>query len=174
MTDLFDLFVVFLRAGALSLGGMAALPQLRQDLVATGILTEHQVLEAIAIGRITPGPTGLYIMVLGYFAAGPAGAITAMVAAAVPPLSVVATVGLVRRWLLSPLVAGVVRGVVLATAGLLVYTALSLLAPDHQIFDVPAWQLAIALVAAGLTIRGGMHPGLLIAGGALVGIALGR
>ena len=174
MNDLFDLFVVFLRAGAFSVGGMAALPQLRQDLVAPGILSEHQVLEALAIGRITPGPTGFYVMVLGYFAAGPLGAVIAIVAAAVPPLSVIAIAGLVRRQILSAWAAGVVRGVVLATAGLLVYTGLTLIAPDRQLLEVPAWQLVITALGAALTIRGSIHPGLLVAAGALAGIALGR
>lgn len=174
MTDLVDLFLVFLRAGAFSVGGQAALPQLRQDLVATGILSEHQVLEAIAIGRITPGPTGFYIMVLGYFAGGPLGAVVAILAGMVPPLSVIAVAGLVRRQILSAWTAGVVRGVVLATAGLLVYTGSTLIAPDRQLFEVPFWQLALTAVAAALTIRGRMHPGLLVAAGAVVGIALGR
>ena len=174
MTDLFDLFLIFLRAGLFSVGGAAALPQLRQDLVTTGILSEHQVLEAIAIGRITPGPTGLYIMVLGYFAGGPAGAIAALIAGSIPPLSVVVTAGLVRRWLFSPWVAGVVRGVVLATAGLLVYTAATLAAPDRDLLVVPLWQIAVVAVAAGLTLRARAHPGLIIVGGALIGVVLGR
>ena len=174
MNDALDLFLVFLRAGVFSVGGMAALPQLRQDLVTTGILREHQILEALAIGRITPGPSGFYIMVLGYFAAGPLGAVIAILAGAIPPLSVVAVAGLIRRQLLSAWTAGVVRGVVLATAGLLVYTALTLIAPERQLLDVPAWQLAITAIAAALTIRGRIHPGLVIAAGAVAGIALGR
>lgn len=174
MTDLVDLFLIFLRAAALSISGNAMLPQLRQDFVATGILSEHQILEAVALGRITPGPTGLYVMVLGYFAAGPLGAIVAILAAAIPPLSVIAIAGILRRWLLSPWVAGLIRGVVLATAGLLVYTGTVLLAPDGMILSVPAWQLVLTALAFGLTILGRTHPGLVVIGGALVGIALGR
>jgi chromate transporter len=174
VNDLFDLFVVFLRAGALSVGGNAALPQLRQDLVATGVLSEHQVLEALAIARLTPGPTGFYIMVLGYFAAGPLGAVVAILAGVVPPLSVIAVAGLVRRQLLSAWTAGVVRGVVLSTAGLLVYTGLTLIAPERPLQDIPLWQFGIVAVAAVLTMRGLVHPGLLVAAGAVAGIALGR
>ena len=70
------LFFVFLRAAALSFGGQGALPLLREDLVNTGVLSEGQVLEALAIGRIAPGPTGLYIVSLGYFAYGVAGDVT--------------------------------------------------------------------------------------------------
>ena len=174
MTDPLGLFVIFLRAALLSVGGMAALPQLRQDLVSTGILSEHQVLEALVVGRITPGPTGLYIMVLGYFAAGPLGALVALSAGVIPPLSVVATAGVLRRQLLSAWAAGIVRGVVMALSGLLISTALGLLAPDRALFDVPLWQLAIAAGSAMLTLRGGVHPGLMLLVGAVAGVALGR
>ena len=174
MNDLLTLFVVFLRAGATSVGGNAALPQLRHDLVLPGILSEHQVLEALAIGRITPGPTGLYIMVLGYFAAGPIGAVIAMLAGMVPPLSVIAIAGLVRRQLLSAWTAGVVRGVVLSTAGLLAYTGVTLIAPGRDLAAVPYWQLAAAAIAAALTVRVHAHPGLIILAGAVAGVALGR
>lgn len=170
----FELFLVFLRAAALSVGGMAALPQLRQDLVSTGLVTERQILEALAIGKLTPGPTGLYVVSLGYFAAGAVGAVLALIAAAIPPLSMVAVAGIVRRQLLSPGAAGVVRGVVLSTSGLVVATSLTLLAPDRAILDVPPWQLILALAAAALAINGRTHPGVLIVGGAVVGVVLGR
>jgi chromate transporter len=168
------LFLVFLRAAALSVGGMAALPQLRQDLLATGLVTEPQILEALAIGKITPGPTGLYVISLGYFAAGATGAALALVAAAIPPLSLVAVAAILRRQLLSPLVAGVVRGVVLSTSGLVIATSVTLLAPDHAILSVPPWQVLLALIAAALTIRGRTHPGVVVVGGAVFGLAFGR
>lgn len=174
MSDPLELFLVFLRAAIFSVGGQAALPQLRVDLVSTGILTEHQVLESLAIGRLTPGPTGLYIMVLGYFAGGLLGGVIALAAAAIPPLSVVAVAGVLRRQLLSAWAAGVIRGVVLSTTGLVVATSIALLAPDRALLDIRAWQLAIAVAAAALTIRGRTHAGIVMAGGAVVGIALGR
>ncbi|HEV8669207.1 MAG TPA: chromate transporter [Candidatus Limnocylindria bacterium] len=169
-----ELFLVFLRAAALSVGGMAALPQLRQDLVSTGLVTERQILEALAIGKLTPGPTGLYVVSLGYFAAGAVGAVLALIAAAIPPLSMVAVAGIVRRQLLSPWAAGVVRGVVLSTSGLVVATSITLLAPDRAVLGVPPWQLLLALAAAVLAINGRTHPGVVIVGGAVVGIAFGR
>ena len=174
MTDPLALFLVFLKAAALSIGGQGALPQLRQDLVATGILTERQVLEALAIGRITPGPTGLYVVSLGYFAAGVAGAVIATVAAAIPPLSMVVLAGAIRRSLLTAWAAGIVRGVVLATSGLVIATSVSLLAPDRALFDVPPWQIAVGLVAAVVVIHGKTHPGLVLAGGAALGLVFGR
>jgi chromate transporter len=63
--DALALFAVFLKASALSLGGLSSLPLLRADLVAPGIATDDQVVQAIAIGRISTGPNGLYIVSLG-------------------------------------------------------------------------------------------------------------
>lgn len=174
MSEVVDLFLVFLRAATLSVGGMAALPLLREDLVATGVVSERQVLEALAIGRLTPGPTGLYVVTLGYFAAGLLGAVLALVAAAIPPLGIVAVAGIVRRHLLSAWAAGVIRGVVLSTSGLVVSTAITLLAPDRAILGVPPWQLALAIAAAALAIHGRTHPGVVVIGGALFGIVFGR
>lgn len=174
MTDPVALFWIFLKAAALSIGGQGALPLLRQDLVATGILTEHQVLEALAIGRITPGPTGLYVVSLGYFAAGWLGAAIATLAVSFPPLSMVALAGVIRRQLLTAWAAGVVRGVVLATSGLVIATSITLLAPDRAIVAVPLWQILVAFASAAIIVRGRTHPGLVLAGGAVLGVLLGR
>lgn len=169
-----ELFLVFLKAAVFSVGGMAALPQLRQDLVSTGLVTERQVLEALTIGRMSPGPTGLYVVSLGYFAAGLAGAAIAVVGAALPPLGLVAFAGAIRRQLLSAWAAGIVRGVVLSTSGLVVVTSITLLAPDRAILSVPAWQLALAAVSAALAFDGRTHPGIVIVGGAILGLVFAR
>jgi chromate transporter len=168
------LFVMFLRAAALSVGGQGALPLLRQDLVATGLLTEPQILEALVIGRIAPGPTGLYVVTLGYFVAGPLGALIALAAASVPPIGMIAVATVLRRRLLAAWAAGIVRGVALSAAGLLIATSFRLLAPDGSILDVPAWQLALAILGVVFGIENRIHPGLILAVGALVGLAFGR
>ena len=169
-----SLFVDVLKAAALSVGGLSSLPQLRQDLVIPGHVTERQVLEALAIGRLSTGPSGLYVVSLGYFALGWVGAIIALVAASIPPLLIVPAAALVPRQLLSAWAAGAVRGVALSTSGLVVATGVQLIAPDRQILAVPPWQLGLAAVAAVMTMQGKVHPGLLVLGGALVGLVLGR
>src|SRR5213593_5038626 len=120
------LLLVFLKASALSIGGLSSLPLLRADLVAPGIATDEQVVQAIAIGRISTGPNGLYIVSLGYLVGGVAGATVALLAASLPPLVIVPITAFARRWLLAAPVAGLVRGVALATAGLLVATGMSI------------------------------------------------
>jgi chromate transporter len=169
--DAIALFGVFLKASALSLGGLSSLPLLHADLVATGIATDDQVVQAIAIGRISTGPNGLYIVSLGYLVGGVVGATVALVAASFPPLVIVPIAALARRWLVATPIAGLVRGVAFATAGLLVATALGIITAT----GTPSWwQLALAAMATVLTYRGTLHPAIVIAIGAGVGLALGR
>src|SRR2546430_17584030 len=148
--DALALLGVFLKASALSLGGLSSLPLLRADLVAPGIASDDQVVQAIAIGRLSTGPNGLYIVSLGYLVGGVIGATVALVAASLPPLVIVPITALARRWLFATPVAGLVRGVALATAGLLVATGLGIVTAT----GTPSWwQLALAGISPVLTIR---------------------
>jgi hypothetical protein len=70
--------------------------------------------------------------------------------------------------------AGIVRGVALTAGGLLVATAIRLLAPDRSLIEVPAWQLALTVFGTALAIRGRTHPGLVMGVGAVAGIVFGR
>src|SRR6266542_6672573 len=74
VVDALALFLVLLKDSALSLGGLGSLPLIRQDLVATGLATDAHLVEALAIGRLSTGPTGLWIVSLGYQIAGVPGA----------------------------------------------------------------------------------------------------
>jgi chromate transporter len=174
VSEALGLFLVILKAAALSIGGIGSLPLLRQELVGPGLLTERQVVEALAIGRLTTGPSGLYVVSLGYFALGWAGAALALLAASIPPLLLVPAAAMLRKQLLSAWVAGIVRGIALSTSGLTLATGVLLVAPDVRIFAVPLWQLALAAIACALTLWGRLHPGVLVVAGAVVGIALGR
>jgi chromate transporter len=172
--DALGLFAAVLNAAALSVGGLSSLPLLRQQLVVPGYVTEQQVVEALAIGRLSTGPNGLYVVSLGYFALGWLGAAVALAAATIPPLSLVVVAALVRRWLLRPWAAGIVRGVALSTSGLTLATAVGLIAPGRPFLAVQPWELALAAAGTLLGIQGKVHPGLLVAGGALAGVLIAR
>ena len=172
--DPLGLFFSVLKASAFSVGGLSSLPLLRDELVIPGFVTEQEVVQSLAIGRLSTGPNGLYVVSLGYFAYGWAGAGIALLAAMLPPLLIVPAATLIRRQLLSPWAAGMVRGVTLSTCGLLLATAYALLAPGTTIANVPLWQIALALGAAAITMHGRTHPALLILGGAVIGLAVGR
>jgi chromate transporter len=172
--DPLALFFSVLKASAFSVGGLSSLPLLRDELVIPGFVTEQEVVESLAIGRLSTGPNGLYVVSLGYFAYGWVGAGIALLAATLPPLLIVPAAALIRKQLLTPWAAGMVRGVTLSTCGLLLATAYVLLAPGTTIANVPLWQLGLALGAAAITMHGRTHPALLILGGAVIGLAVGR
>ncbi len=167
------LFLAVLKASAVSIGGLASVPLLREDIVATGLASEHQLLESLTIGRLSPGPGGLYMVSLGYFAQGPMGAVLALVAACIPPLAFVFLTGYVRKQLASSAVTGLIRGVALSSTALVIATGVQLLVPQGAIGAVPAWQLALAGGAAVLTSQGRVHPGILVGVGCAVGVVLG-
>src|SRR5688500_11162970 len=168
--DPVTLFVVLLKDSALALGGLGSLPLLRQDLVATGLATDAQIVQALAIGRLSTGPNGLWIVSLGYQMAGVAGAVMALVASSLPPLVILPATAVARRWLMSVPFAGLVRGAALATAGLLSATGLSLIAPPGAL---PSWwQVVIGIAATALTYQGRVHPAAVVIGGALFGVLL--
>jgi chromate transporter len=170
--DPLGLFLVLLKDSALALGGLGALPLLRQDLVATGLVTDAQLVQALAIGRLSTGPSGLWIVSLGYQMAGPLGAAIALAASSLPPLVILPATAVARRWVLSVPFAGLVRGAALATAGLLAATGVSLILPDG---DAPSWwQLLIGVAATAVTYQGRVHPAAVVIGGALLGVLLAR
>jgi chromate transporter len=166
------LFLVLLKDSALALGGLGSLPLVRQDLVATGLVTDAQVVQALAIGRLSTGPNGLWIVSLGYQIGGWFGAASALVACSLPPLVMVPATIAGRRFLMTPVFAGIVRGAALATAGLLASTGVSLVAPD--VAATAWWQIGIGAGALWLTYQGRLHPGLVVIGGAVLGMLLGR
>lgn len=163
------LFLLFLKSSALAIGGLASLPLLRADLVPRYV-TDAGVVQALALGRLAPGPNGLYIVSLGYIVAGWSGALSALVAASLAPLAILPATVLARRWLLSAWFGGVVRGVLLATAGLLIATGITIVA----VSGTRPWQIGLVLIAFVITAQGKLHPGTVIVVGAIAGLVLAR
>jgi chromate transporter len=84
-----DVFLVFLRLGLLAWGGgQAILSEMQHEMIAQGWLTERQFLEAYAIGQMSPGPGTLYVVPMGYQAAGVPGALAATLGFFLPTVSI--------------------------------------------------------------------------------------
>ena len=83
-----DLALVFLRTGLVSFGGgTSVIADLQHELVdRTATITREQFLTAFALGQATPGPGILYLLPLGYYAGGTAGAAIALVCFMLPPM----------------------------------------------------------------------------------------
>ncbi len=143
-----EFFLVFLKASLFSTGGFGNLPSLHQDLLANGSATEADFGQSIAVGQISPGPNGLWVIGLGYFTYGLLGAVLALVAISIPPFVVLLLEAVHSRIEHLAAVQGLMRGIQLAVIGLLIIVVGSLLNPPGSdwrslIFALGAFALSI-------------------------------
>ena len=120
--SLSGLFFVFAKAGAVLFGsGYVLLAFLRADLVdRLHWLTEAQLLDAIAVGQVTPGPVFTTATFVGYLLGGVTGAIVATVGIFLPAFVFVAISGpLVPRIRRSPIAGAMLDGVNVASLALM-------------------------------------------------------
>jgi chromate transporter len=164
---------VALKVGALSYGGgFVIVPLMQHDAVSTyHWMTSGQFLNAVALGQVTPGPVVLTVAVVGYAAAGVAGALLATAVAFAP--SFVFVLGGARHFdalrdsrPVQGFLAGAGPAAIGAILGSSVPLALALSEP---------WQTAVLAGAAILllAVRRGVVSTLLAAGavGAIAGVA---
>jgi chromate transporter len=128
-------YLLLLKAVATSFAGMGSLPQIQQDFVETRhAISLEQLNQAVLVGRSTPGPIGAYVVSVGYLAAGWSGAIAAWLAMVTPALAAIPLVVMTQRWLHLPRVRGAVDAVVIASAILLLASAVRMAADAwHQV-----------------------------------------
>jgi chromate transporter len=162
--------LVFLKIGAVLYGsGYVLLAFLRADFVERlGWLTDRQLLDAVAVGQVTPGPVFTTATFIGFLLGGLPGAVLATVAIFLPSFVFVA---LSRPWLTrlraSPRAAGFLDGVNVAALGLMAAVAWQL--GRAAIVDPLTATLALGAAALLLTTR--VNSVWLIAAGGIVGVA---
>jgi chromate transporter len=126
---LWPLFVVFAKIGSVLFGsGYVLLAFLRADLVdRLGWLTEQQLLDAIAVGQITPGPLFTTATFIGYLLGGPAGDAAATAGIFAPAFLFVAISGpLIPRIRRSATAGGMLDAVNVASLALMAVVLLQL------------------------------------------------
>ena len=163
------LFVNFLKVGATLYGsGYVLLAYLRADFVSgLGWLTDKQLIDAIAIGQVTPGPVFTTATFIGYLLGGVPGALVATLGIFLPSFIFVAIAGrLVEHIRNSAWAAGFLDGVNVASLGLMLGVTIQL--GFTAILDPTT--ILIALVSLALLLRFKINSTWLIAGGALIGI----
>ncbi|WP_242346748.1 chromate efflux transporter [Anaeromyxobacter terrae] len=162
------LFAVFVKIGAVLYGsGYVLLAFLRADLVQRlGWLTDAQLLDAIAVGQVTPGPVFTTATFVGYLVAGPAGAAAATVGIFLPAFLLVALSGpLVPRLRASRGASAFLDGVNAASLALMAVVTFQL--ARDALASLPS--VAIGAVAALLLVRYRVNSAWLVAGGAAAG-----
>ncbi len=141
-------FWVFLKASLLSTGGLGNLPFLHRDLLGLGWARELDFVTAIAVGNVSPGPTGLWSISLGYLAYGWLGAGLALAALSLPPLLALAVSAFYSRLETLPAVQNFTRGLTLGVVGLTLAVALGLAGTS-----ITDWRgIVIAAAALGLAL----------------------
>ena len=163
------LFVTFLKIGAVLYGsGYVLLAFLRADFVVRlGWLTDQQLMDAIAIGQVTPGPVFTTATFVGYLLGGAPGALWATLGIFLPSfLFVAASNPLIPRMRRSAWVSGLLDGVNVASLALMAAVTWQL----GWASLVDPLTALMALVSLGLLMRFKINSTWLIAGGAIVGL----
>jgi len=145
--NLFLLYLLLSKAVLTSFSGMASLPIVRDDLVTKRhVLTDRQLNTAIVAGRTGPGPNGLYLVSVGYFAAGLPGAIAGLIALVTPAFLVLPLMHWIGEYAKLPRIRGAIRAVILASAGLLISASIPLTR------DAATGALAVAIICASFAV----------------------
>lgn len=169
---LWPLFLFFLKVGAVLYGsGYVLLAFLRADLVERwGWLTDRQLLDAVAIGQVTPGPLFTTATFVGWLLGGAPGAVVATVGIFLPAFLFVAlTAPLLDAMRRSPALAALLDGVQAASLALMAVVAWRLAAEAFT--GAPGVAIGVAAAAALAFTR--VNPAWLMLGGALLGLARG-
>lgn len=165
------LFLLFLKFGSVVFGsGYVLLAFIRSDLVVhLGWLTQQQLLDAIAVGQVTPGPVFTTATFIGYVLAGVPGAILATVGIFLPAFLFVAALRpLVRAARRHTWTGDVLDGVNVAALGLMAGVTWQL--ARAAVVDVPT--AVMAVVAAVLLLRFRLNSAWIVLGGAALGLVI--
>jgi chromate transporter len=169
MINPLTLFWIMFKASLLSTTGTGNLPIVHQDLLARHWATDRQFAESLAIGQISPGPSGLWVISLGYLVDGLRGAALTLIAISLPPLLVLLLVhGFYRRWGGHPATQGFVRGLGLAVIGIFAIVLAG-------IMSTAGWTSTNLMIMLGAIVLGATRRVPVVAVlalAALVGIAL--
>jgi chromate transporter len=163
--DLVEMGLVFLRTGVGAYGGgFAIIPSLHREVLAHGWLNERQFADAVAVGKLTPGPVLLMGTFIGYLRGGVLGSLVSTVAIFLGPFVLVVLLSTwldrvrSRRWMRAAL-----RGLTPAVVGMMGAAALTLGTAFHS-----AVGLGLAAAVALTMMRFEVNPvGMLVLGGAV-------
>lgn len=167
--ELWRLFLQFLKFGAVVYGsGYVLFAFLQGDLVGRlGWITNQQLVDALAVGQLTPGPVFTTATFIGYIVAGFGGAIVATVGIFLPAFVFVGLlqplVSLMRR---STWARDLLDGVNVGAVGLMAGVMWQL--GREAIVDVPTALLALG--AAVILLRFALNSGWVILAGAVFGL----
>ena len=166
---LLRLALFFLKVGALIFGsGMVLFAFIQRDMVTGyGWLTQQQLLDAIAVGQMTPGPVLSSATFIGFLVAGWPGAVVSTLAVFAPSFVIITLIGpWIPRLRQSPVIHAFLRGVNAGVVALILAVSVALF--RSAIVDV--WTVLILVVGLVTLLRFRVDTLWLVAGGAAAGL----
>lgn len=165
------IFFTFLKVGAILYGsGYVLFAFLDAELVATGLMTRPELLDAVAVGQITPGPVLSTATFIGYQLGGFPGAIAATVGIFLPSFIFVTILNpLVHKIRKSPPLSAFLDTVNIAAVGVIVAVCYEM-AKDALI----DWRTITIAIISLITVFGfkKLNSAFIVLGGAILGFIL--
>jgi chromate transporter len=166
-----NLFLIFLKIGAILYGsGYVLFAFLDAELVSTGLLSRHQLIDAIAVGQFTPGPVFSSVTFIGYQIQGWIGALVSTIGIFLPSFIFVALLNpLVRKMRKSKLFSSFLDAVNVASVAIIVAICYTL--GKESITDWRTIVIGILSIAITFGFRK-VNSALVVIGGATLGYLL--
>ena len=159
----------FLKVGALLFGsGMVLFAFIQRDVVGRyGWLSQQQLLDAIAVGQMTPGPVLSSATFIGYLVSGWAGALVATFAVFFPSFIIVILIGpMIPRLRQSRTAQAFLKGVNAAVVALILAVSMAL----FRSAIVDGWTVIILVIGLVALLRFQVDTLWLVLGGAFLGL----
>src|SRR5918998_4091848 len=163
------LFLSFLKIGSVLFGsGYVLLAFLRSEFVGPGMLSEQQLVDAVAVGQVTPGPVFTTATFIGYLLEGVPGALAATVGIFLPAFVFVAVTGpFIPRLRRSATLSSLLDGVNVASLALMAGVTWEF----GRAIVVDAFSASIGVAALVLLVRFKVSSSWLVVGGGAAGLA---
>ncbi len=165
-----SIFLTFFKIGAVLYGsGYVLLAYLDAKFVARfGVITTQQLMDAVAVGQVTPGPVFTTATFIGYLIHGLPGGLAATAGIFLPSFLLVLLINpIIPRLRKSPWVGAALDGVNVASLGIMAVVTVRLGVASL----IDPFTVALFVVAAVLLLRYKVNSAWLILGGGLLGYA---
>jgi len=166
---LITLFLLFLKTGSLIFGtGLVLFAFIQEDIVEKlGWMSQQQLIDAIAVGQMTPGPVSSSAAFIGYVVAGWPGAILSSIGIFLPSFIIVAIIGpIIPKLQKSHLLKAFLKGVNAAVLALMLSVCLTI--AKSAIVD--PWTLLIFIAGLFFLLFLKVDSFWLVLGGAVIGL----
>ncbi len=167
ITILLQLMRVFAPLSFLTIGGgQSIIPEIhRQSVEIHGWISNQEFLDLFALSRLTPGPKSLLVTLVGWKAAGWAGALAASIAIFLPSALLIYYLATIwKRYEGTRLIRAIETGLLPIAAGMILAASATILKAAQG----GLWAWATALGCAAVLLLSRINPLWLLAGGGLL------